>query len=265
VSQFPLRMSRAAFTLIELLVVIAIIAILIGLLLPAVQKVREAAARMQSANNLKQITLGLHSMASAQDDTMCPSDGAVGTTRGTLFLFVLPYMEQDNLFRIYQANQGVAPGPSPKPFIGPADTTADPQRFTTSYASNALVFGFGRGPNLKSSFVDGTSNTVALVERYAVSTTNTHAYWQVGSLGGFTRTDPFTRGITWVQADGSSIPQFKPATNAALDHLPQGQSSGSLQISLADGSVRSVNSNITPATWFNACRPNDGNVLGSNW
>ena len=78
--------SRRAFTLIELLVVVAIVAVLIGLLLPAIQKVREAAIRAQSANNLKQIGLALHNYASAHDDR-------IPGINGTIFVAILPYIE----------------------------------------------------------------------------------------------------------------------------------------------------------------------------
>src|SRR5690242_13369521 len=108
---FPMPTSRRAFTLIELLVVLAIIAMLIGLLVPAVQKVREAAARVQCQNNLRQLGIALHSYHDAQG-AFPPGYLALAaypdTTPGWGWgAFILPYIEQDNLHRQIDFRQPV--------------------------------------------------------------------------------------------------------------------------------------------------------------
>jgi prepilin-type N-terminal cleavage/methylation domain-containing protein/prepilin-type processing-associated H-X9-DG protein len=152
-----LKRSRTGFTLIELLVVIAIIAILIGLLLPAVQKIRAAAQRMKCSNQLKQLALGLHNYhdtnstfpagvhrnqgaAPPSTNNYTLTENPIRRTNWTIE--VLPYIEQDNVQRLwnytnFNANRGVTGDPltvswrviptliCPAAPIQPADTTSD--------------------------------------------------------------------------------------------------------------------------------------------
>jgi prepilin-type N-terminal cleavage/methylation domain-containing protein/prepilin-type processing-associated H-X9-DG protein len=167
----PSRRCRSAFTLIELLVVLAIIAILIGLLLPAVQKVREAAARTQCANNLKQMGLAMHSFHDANH--AFPPAFAKPSLYGWA-VWLLPYLEQDNLYQALNPTQTtLAAGPlSATPLKvfacpsdpGPALTPFFPGYARSNYAVNEQICDGGSAIPI-GAITDGTSNTLLVGER----------------------------------------------------------------------------------------------------
>jgi len=266
--------NRRGFTLIELLVVIAIIAILIGLLLPAVQKVREAAARSQSANNLKQMGLAVANMASTYSGKVPPGFGAfpaAPTTAPTkyagqsgmesFFFWILPFIEQDNIYKKYSGTVTVPSTVTVEPvktYQAPADPTNPGVDGSISYASNGRVFGDGTVPPYgpRASYPGtfnqkGTSNTAIVFERFAAAVGQTGTVPTTASYG-WAHSQTTIYGPTTVTAamGTANLPSFglqpgvaPPAGPPAL--AAHGFSSTGLQVAMGDGSARAVNPSHT--------------------
>lgn len=282
------------FTLIELLVVIAIIAVLIGLLVPAVQKVREAAARTQSTNNLKQMSLGLQNLASNFNGKLPPSWGYfpgnsggwdTNGNEGSVFFHILPYIEQDNMYRMatvgsqggkvaYQLEWAGHPRVVSM-FMAPADPTIIGTEPQCSYRINELAFtsppgdrSGWRGPRLPASFSDGTSNTISFAEAYSqpqggpngpVSTIRWLATMDHPDCpnGGRCNGPSFFAGV-------NPPISAQPPQTAPWDR-PNAYSGSSIQVGMFDGSARPVSISISLTNWMRACHPSDGQVLSEDW
>jgi prepilin-type N-terminal cleavage/methylation domain-containing protein len=294
--------GKRAFTLVELLVVIAIIAILIGMLLPAVQKVRDAAARAKDQNNLKQIALATVNCSDSNNGRMPPQYGYYPTPTngswGTVFFYILPYIDQQPLWNQYKPNVYNGAHVIPvKPYISPAavsdgDGILDPNNpwAITNYGANYQVFGnpdAGNNANTNmqgrtrypASFTDGTSQTVLFAEKYGQCggfgslwghgnwETNWMAMFAYGSSDG---SQGYSAGLIWGQPGKvGAASHFQVAPNPWPSQcdptLCQSPHDSGINVALGDGSSRTISGGVSVGTWWAALTPANSDILGSDW
>jgi prepilin-type N-terminal cleavage/methylation domain-containing protein len=285
---------RKGFTLLELLVVIAIMAILIGLLLPAVQKVRESALMLRSHNNLKQISLGLHHIAATYDGNLPGLGDSIHALPQGTQVELLPYLEQNAYYNVFiDRNSTVMTYElQVKQFINPLDASygtvntnqfafeGDQDRLSvSSYAVNAQFF--WSYPRLNS-VTDGLSNTIWLTEHYGFNCNGTSffysfaygSHWvsqpatfaQGGKVQGGRPVPgdyyPITSGNPpeSMAADGKTF-QVRPRVSDCDPRLPNASSSRGIQIALADGSVRILSPSISPKIFWGMVTPAGGEII----
>ena len=248
-------MRRRALTVIELIVIIGVLLLLAAFLLPVLGRVRHAAGMSQSQNNLRMLGLAVHNLHDVYGK-LPPMIGKVGNGEGPVHFHMLPYIEQDNVYR--QAGgaswKNGTYGHVIPIYVDPADTSAPPGNqyqgwlATTNYAGNWLMF--QKGDKSLANIVDGTSNTLMFTTRYQMCN-GTPTGWG------------YPEFYTWAPMFAfysTAKPQLNPTQEACNPDLPQ-SIGNTLLIGMADGSVQVCNPAVSPRTWRHLCDPADGNVI----
>jgi len=289
--------KRIALTFLELVVVVALIAVLVALLIPAVQRARQAAIRTESANNLKQIILATHHFASTSVGRLPPVEGSNPYKTDSVFCVILPLIDGGQAYLSFWSENPLAGTPTVSTFVSPADPTFDGQ-FTgrTSYAANAQAF---TGSSLPGSFADGTSNTIGFAEHYSTKCgtlwTKTSTSWTQKSFlwsdhHGKGEGSSVTRRATF--ADGGSLnfpnwgdvhpvtqgaPPFTTGSVPGLTFqaapliadcdpsLAQTPHREGMLAAMMDGSVRILGARMSPSTYWSAVTPSAGDRMGAEW
>lgn len=278
---------RMGLTLIEILVVLAIIAVLLGLLLPAVSAIRQSAMQVQTSNQMRQVALAVHSYSAASGgripdvvgnpDTACSGIARL-TGQKSVFTALLPQLEADS--RTARGDELRAA--LHRLLISPADpSTRKPMGTYSSIAANACAFAKAR--SLDRSFPDGLSNTFAFGKHYAsCSFASFDPRVFLPGLGderpatfahGEARLHGYTSGIMdlapipigrpprWRSRTGATF-QHVPAVSDCRGDMAQGLHPGGMLAAMFDGSVRMISPNIDTYVYWGAVTPNKGEPVG---
>lgn len=262
--------SRRGFTLIELLVVITIIGILIGLLLPAVQQIREGARRMTCTNHLKQLGLALHNYANSRNEVF--PKGSRGRHRHGMFTMLLPYIEQEALFDQINLNENTSNSPFRYTLIEVYTCPSYPDEYIvrndpSSFKNGALTHYQGVGGTLRpnvdtvgSGFGEMPKNGIfgfEFAQRMAAVRDGLSNTFAIGEFvqrdykgGGYTQPPGNVRG--WIMGDNGNNASYafkvlqhpinirldRAADGIPFNHLPMGSfHPGGANFVLGDGSV----------------------------